>query len=131
MSESKSNTQSSREKFIQFAKNLKILFNQFTKFNNIILETFYYCHKCFSNSFRQISFNGIGKVVTYTIQAVAPEGFEDVNSYAWVIFRLDDYDINISGFLPEISSPSDLPLGSKIKVIDFHDKHGLILQKYQ
>jgi hypothetical protein len=27
--------------------------------------------------------------------------------------------------------PSDLPLGSKIKVIDFHEKHGLILQKYQ
>lgn len=131
MSESKSNKQSSREKFIEFAKKGKILLNQCTKCNNVILETVYYCDKCFSNSFKQIPYNGVGKVVTYTIQAVAPEGFEDVNSYAWVIFRLDDYDINISGFLPDISSPSDLSLGSKIKVIDFHDKHGLILQKYQ
>ncbi len=75
------------------------------------------------------SFNGKGKVVTYTIQSVVPEGFEDVNSYAWVVFRIDDCGLNISGFLPGISSPTDLPLGTPVKVVDFHDKHGLVLEK--
>ncbi len=131
MTESKSMNQSSRERFIKSAKNGNILLNQCNKCNNIILETVYYCDKCFSSSFKPISYSGKGTVVTFTIQAVAPEGFEDANSYAWVIFKLDDGDINVSGFLPGISSPSDLPLGSKIKVIDFHEKHGLILQKYQ
>lgn len=129
MVESKSKEKSSREQFIEYAKKGEILLNQCTKCDNIMLETVYYCDKCFAKSFRQISYKGKGKVVTYTIQSVAPEGFEDVNSYAWVIFKLDDCDVNVSGFLPGVSSPSDLPLGSKINVIDFHDKHGLILQK--
>jgi uncharacterized OB-fold protein len=129
LGESKSKEKSSREQFIECAKKGEILLNQCTKCDNIMLETVYYCDKCFAKSFRQISYIGKGKVVTYTIQSVAPEGFEDVNSYAWVIFKLDDCDVNVSGFLPGVSSPSDLPLGSKINVIDFHDKHGLILQK--
>ena len=95
-----------------------------------MLETVYYCDKCFSNSFKQISYSGKGRVITYTIQSVAPEGFEDVSSYAWVIFKLDDCDVNVSGFLSGVSNPSDLPLGSKVQVIDFHVKHGLMLQKY-
>jgi len=131
LTQSKPKNQSSRDRFIEFAKNGNIILNQCNKCNNIILETVYYCDKCFSSSFKQISYIGKGTVVTYTIQAVAPEGFEDVNSYAWVVFKLDDCNINVSGFLPGISVPSDLPLGSKIKVIDFHEKHGLILQKYQ
>ena len=130
MPESKSTKQSTRERFIEYAKKGDILLNQCTKCKNIILETVYYCDKCFSNSFRQISYSGKGRVITYTIQSVAPEGFEDVNSYAWVIFKLDDCDVNVSGFLPGVSTPSDLPLGSKIQVIDFHVKHGLVLQKY-
>lgn len=130
MSKSKSTKQSTREQFIEYAKKGDILVNQCTKCNNTMLETVYYCDKCFSNSFRQVPYIGKGRVVTYTIQSVVPEGFEDINSYAWVIFKLDDCDLNVSGFLPGISTPSDLPLGSKIKVIDFHDKHGLILQKY-
>ena len=130
MSESKSTKQSTREKFIEYAKKGEILLNQCTKCKNIMLETVYYCDKCFSNSFKHVSYSGKGRVVTYTIQSVAPEGFEDVSSYAWVIFKLDDCDINVSGFLPGISKPLDLPLGSKIRTIDFHVKHGLILQKY-
>src|ERR687893_1108998 len=115
---------SAREKFIASAKKNKILANKCSHCGHTMLETVNYCEKCFGSKFEAIELEGIGKVVTYTIQAVAPEGFEDANSYAWVIFKLDDGDINVSGFLPGISSPSDLPLGSKIKVIDFHEKHG-------
>ena len=97
-------------------RNGKIIVNQCTKCHNIILETVYYCDKCFSNSFKQISYNGKGTGVTYTIQAVAPEGFEDVNSYAWVIFKLDDCEHKCFRFPAWNIFTSDLPhwvLGSK------------------
>jgi uncharacterized protein len=129
LSKVQSKKQSSREQFIASAKNGKILVNQCKNCDNLILETVYYCDKCFSSSFKQVLYNGEGKVVTYTIQSVVPEGFEDVASYAWVVFKMDECGLNVSGFLPGISSPADLPLGTPIKVIDFHDKHGLVLKK--
>lgn len=125
----KSKKQSPRENFIESSKTGKILVNQCIKCNNLLLETVYYCDKCFSNSFKQIPYNGTGKVITYTIQSIVPEGFEDVSSYAWVVFKLDECELNVSGFLAGISSPSDLQLGTQVKVIDFNDKHGLILEK--
>lgn len=93
-----------------------------------MLETMYYCDKCFSHSFKEVPYNGTGRIVTYTIQSVVPEGFEDVDSYAWVIFKLDKTELNVSGFLPGISSPSELPLGSHVRVVGFDKKHGLLLQ---
>ncbi len=129
MSKVQTKKQSSREQFIDYAKTGKILINQCKKCDNLILETVYFCDKCFNNSFKQVIFDGKGKVVTYTIQSVVPEGFEDVDSYAWVVFKIDECGLNVSGFLPGISSPADLPLGTPVKVIDFHDKHGLVLKK--
>jgi uncharacterized protein len=129
MSKVQTKKQSSREQFIDYAKTGKILVNQCKKCDNLILETVYFCDKCFNNSFKQVIFDGKGKVVTYTIQSVVPEGFEDVDSYAWVVFKIDECGLNVSGFLPGISSPADLPLGTPVKVIDFHDKHGLVLKK--
>ncbi len=113
------------------AKNGKILLNQCKNCDNLILETVYYCDKCFTSSFTQVFYKGEGKVITYTIQSVVPAGFEDVASYAWVVFKLDRCGLNISGFLPGISTPSDLPLGTKVKAIDFNDKHGLVLEKLE
>ena len=129
MSKVQTKKQSTREQFIDYAKTGKILVNQCKKCDNFVLETVYFCDRCFNNSFKQVIFNGKGKVVTYTIQSVVPEGFEDVNSYAWVVFKIDKCGLNVSGFLPGISSPADLPLGTRVKVIDFHDKHGLVLKK--
>lgn len=129
MSNVQSKRQSSREQFIDFAKKGKILVNQCLKCNNLFLETVYYCNKCFNNSFKQIPFDGKGKVITYTIQSVSPEGFEDVDSFAWVVFRVEECGLNVSGFLPGISSPTDLPLDTEVKVVDFNDKHGLVLEK--
>jgi uncharacterized OB-fold protein len=68
-------------------------------------------------------------VVTYTIQAVAPEGFEDADSYAWVVFKVDNAPFRASGFLPRIATPKDLPIGTTVKVTGFDPKHGLLLQK--
>ena len=94
-----------------------------------MLETMYYCSGCSSSDFEFVELPGIGTVVTHTIQAVAPEGFEDINSYAWVVFKLQDAPISASGFLPGIKKPADLPIGSRVKVEGFDKKHGLLLKK--
>jgi uncharacterized OB-fold protein len=119
----------SRDKFIASAKKNKILANKCSNCGHTMLETVNYCEKCFSSKFESIELEGIGKVVTYTIQAVAPEGFEDVESYAWVVFKVDGASFRVSGFLPGIATPKDLPIGTTVKVSGFDPKHGLLLQK--
>jgi uncharacterized OB-fold protein len=94
-----------------------------------MLETIIFCEKCSSSKFESVELEGAGTVVTYTIQAVAPEGFEDAGSYAWVVFKVEGTDLRASGFLPGIKAPSDLPIGSKVKVVGYHPQHGLLLQK--
>jgi uncharacterized OB-fold protein len=120
---------SAREKFIASAKKNKILANKCSYCGHTMLETVNYCEKCFGSKFETIELEGIGKVVTYTIQAVAPEGFEDAGSYAWVVFKVDNVPFRASGFLPRIATPKDLPIGTTVKVTGFDLKHGLLLQK--
>jgi len=120
---------SAREKFITSAKKNKILANKCSSCGHTMLETVNYCEKCFGSKFESIEVEGIGKVVTFTIQAVAPEGFEDVDSYAWVVFKVDNAPFRASGSLPRIASPKDLPIGTTVKVTGFDPKHGLLLEK--
>ena len=118
-----------REKFIDAANRKKILAHKCQSCGNAMLETVLFCEKCSSGKFEDIEVNGTGSVVTYTIQAVAPEGFEDVGSYAWVVFKVDNMPFRASGFLPGIMSPADLPIGTKVSVAGYDQKHGLLLQK--
>lgn len=118
-----------REKFITSAQNFKILARKCDNCGTIILETVLYCEKCQGNKFTLIEYDGTGIVNTFTIHTVPPEGFEDVDSYAWVIFTLDNAPIRVSGFLPGIKQPNELPIGSKVRVNGFDKKHGLLLKK--
>jgi uncharacterized OB-fold protein len=118
-----------RDKFIESAIKGKILANQCTNCGQYMLETVYFCEKCGKNSFKSVELDGIGTVVTYTILSVAPEGFEDAGSYAWVVFKLSDKPIRASGFLSNIATSADLPLGSKVMVTGYDEKHGLLLKK--
>jgi uncharacterized OB-fold protein len=121
---------SSREKFIISANRGKIITNKCLKCGHIMLGTIYYCEKCHEGDLQSIELEGSGKVVTYTIQAVAPEGFNDIGKpYAWVVFKIDNTALKVSGILIGIKSPADLPLGSKVKVERFDVKYGLELQK--
>ena len=121
---------SSREKFIISANRGKIITNKCLKCGHIMLGTIYYCEKCHEVDLQSIELEGTGKVVTYTIQAVAPEGFNDIGKpYAWVVFKIDNTALKVSGILIGIKSPADLPLGSKVKVERFDVKYGLELQK--
>jgi uncharacterized OB-fold protein len=95
-----------------------------------MIGTIYYCERCYENELQSIELEGTGSVVTYTIQAVAPEGFNEVGKpYAWVVMKIDDTTLKVSGILIGIKSPTDLPLGSKVKVEGFDPKYGLKLQR--
>ena len=72
--------------------------------------------------------DGHGKVGTYTIMTVPPTGFEKYTPYAWVIINLDNSDLRISGFLPNIQKSGDLPIGAAVKVVGFDDR-GIVLKK--
>ena len=60
---------------------------------------------------------------------VPPEGFEEFAPYAWAVMELDgDSGIRISGFLPNIAKPEDLPIGINVKIVGF-DERGIVLEK--
>lgn len=129
MMEKLSAQESTHQKFIEAANRKKILAHKCTKCGHLMLETVLYCEKCSASKFDHVELDGTGTVVTYTIQAVAPEGFEDAGSYAWVVFKIDNSQLRASGFLPGVKVPADLPIGTKVRVAGYDQKHGLMLQK--
>ena len=120
--------ESTHQMFIEAANRKKILAHRCTKCGHLMLETVLFCEKCSAGKFEHVELEGAGSVVTYTIQAVAPEGFEDAGSYAWVVFKIDNSQLRASGFLPGVKSPADLPIGTRVRVTGYDAKHGLMLQ---
>ena len=124
---------SAKSEFIDAAKAGNVLARKCIKCGELHLATVYFCKKCGSKGFSNSTIKGAGKVVTYTIMTVPPAGFEDLVPYAWVVMELDDTSefinpIRISGFLPDIQKPEDLPIGTAVKVIGF-DNRGILLEK--
>ena len=124
---------SAKPEFIDAAKAGNVLARKCVKCGELHLATVYFCKKCGSKGFSNSTIKGTGKVVTYTIMTVPPAGFEDLTPYAWVVMELDDTSeimnpIRISGFLPNIQKPEDLPIGMAVKVIGF-DNRGIVLEK--
>jgi hypothetical protein len=117
------------ERFIEAANRKKILAHKCAKCGHLMLETVMFCEKCSAGKFDDVELEGAGTVVTYTIQAVAPEGFEDAGSYAWVVFKVNNTSVRASGFLPGIKTPAELPVGANVRVKGFDPKHGLLLEK--
>ena len=118
---------SAKPEFIEAAKAGNVLARKCTKCDELHLATVYFCSKCGSKEFEDSILKGTGKVVTYTIMTVPPAGFEDYTPYAWVVMELDDSGIRVSGFLPNIEKPGDLPIGTAVKVDGFGEC-GLILK---
>ena len=129
MMEKLSTQESTHQKFIEAANRKKILAHKCVKCGHLMLETVLFCEKCSASKFEHAELEGSGTVVTYTIQAVAPEGFEDAGSYAWVVFKVDNSQLRASGFLPGVKTPAELPIGTKVRVTGYDAKHGLMLQK--
>ena len=124
---------SAKPEFIDAAKAGNVLARKCVKCGELHLATVYFCKKCGSKGFSNSTIKGTGKVVTYTIMTVPPAGFEDLTPYAWVVMELDDTSeltnpIRISGFLPNIQKPEDLPIGTEVRVVGFDDR-GIVLKR--
>ncbi len=117
-----------KQDFIENAKGGKILAHKCINCSDISLATVYFCKKCGKGKFEDVVLDGQGKVETYTIMTVPPTGFEKYAPYAWVVMSLDDSNLRISGFLPNMSKPEDLPIGAMVKVSGF-DARGIVLEK--
>lgn len=119
---------SAKELFVEKAKEGKILVHKCTKCGHQHLSTVYFCQKCGSKDFENEILDGIGTIATYTIITVPPAGFEKYTPYAFVVMALDNSDLRISGFMGGISTPADLPVGTRAKVTGY-DERGLIIEK--
>ena len=116
------------EQVKESAKGGKLLTHKCTRCGYLHLSTAYYCRKCGSKGFEEVLVDGKGKVATYTIITVAPAGFEKYTPYAFVVIKLDDADLRISGFMEGIATPDDLPVGTSAKIAGF-DERGILIQK--
>ncbi len=117
-----------KQEFISHAKEGKILAHKCTNCGNLHLATVYFCKICGKKGFDDTVLDGQGSIETYTIMTVPPTGFEKYAPYAWVVINLNNSDLRISGFLPNIAKPEDLPIGTKAKVTGF-DERGIVLEK--
>ena len=116
------------EQVIENAKHGKLLTHKCTDCGFLHLSTAYYCLKCGSKGFEDVLLEGTGAIATYTIITVAPAGFEKYTPYAFVVLKLDNSDLRISGFMAGIATPSDLPVGTRAKITGF-DERGIIIEK--
>ncbi len=119
---------SDEEQLIENAKQGKLLTHKCTSCGYLHLSTAYYCLKCGSKGFEDVLLEGTGTIATYTIITVAPAGFEKYTPYAFVVMLLDNVELRISGFMPDIATPADLPVGIKAKITGF-DQRGIIIEK--
>lgn len=117
-----------KEQMIQYAKKGKILTHKCAKCGYLHLSTVYFCQNCGAKEFEPVAINGTGSIATYTIITVPPAGFEKYTPYAFVVMQLDDSALRISGFMSEIATPADLPVGTRAHVTGF-DKRGIIVVK--
>ena len=116
------------EQVIENAKQGKLLTHKCTDCGYLHLSTAYYCLKCGSKGFEDVLLEGTGEIATYTIITVAPAGFEKYTPYAFVVLKLDNSDLRISGFMEGIATPEDLPVGTPAKITGF-DQRGILINK--
>jgi uncharacterized OB-fold protein len=119
---------SAKQEFIDQAKSGKILARRCIKCKHLHLATVYFCQNCGTREFENAILEGRGIVATYTIITVPPAGFEQYAPYAWVVLKLDNSELRVSGFMAGIKSPEELPVGIRAKITGFDDR-GIIIKK--
>ncbi len=119
---------SAKQEFIEEARAGNVLARRCKKCSGLYLSTVYFCTNCGNKEFESHVVSGAGRVATYTIITVPPAGFEKYAPYAWVVLALDDANLRISGFMAEIRTPDDLPVGAKARITGFDDR-GIIMER--
>ena len=117
-----------KEEFANIARTGKVLTRKCTKCDHLHLVTTYFCQNCGNKGFENSIIDGKGHIVTYTIITVPPDGYEEYVPYAWVVMKLDESELRISGFMEKISSPAELPLGTRANIVGY-DHRGIIIKK--
>lgn len=119
---------SAKQEFIDNVKSGKVLARKCTKCGELHLATVYFCKKCGNKGFENAVLDGVGTIVTFTIITIPPAGFEKYTPYAWVVLKLEESDLSISGFMAGIKTPADLPIGTRVKITGFDDR-GILIEK--
>jgi uncharacterized OB-fold protein len=73
-----------------------------------------FCPGCGSSELERVDLSTTGVILSYTIQWVAPEPFNNDAPYAWIVVRLDD-GAKITGWIPFVSRPEDLRIGQRVR----------------
>ena len=104
-----------------------------TKCNFIAFPTRLICPECGSQDFEKINLSGKGKLITYTITRVAPEGFGDQVPYAVGIVEMEE-GVRLMGQVTDCD-PEALKIGdrlvTKFRRINEEGKTGAILYGYK
>ena len=116
-----------KQDFIRLAEQGKVLAHKCVRCGRLDLATAYFCRKCGGGEFAAAVLEGRGRIATYTIITVPPEGFEGHTPYAWVVLDLDGCDLRLSGFMAGIGSPADLPVGSPARIVG-RDERGVVIE---
>ncbi len=119
---------SAKQEFIDVAKSGKILARKCKKCGDLHLATVYFCQNCGNREFENAILGGQGSIITFTIITVPPAGFDKYTPYAWVVLKLDNSVLRVSGFMGGIAKPADLPIGSRAKIVGF-DSRGILIEK--
>lgn len=119
---------SAKEQMINYAREGKVLTHKCIVCGHLHLSTVYFCQRCGAKDFEPVVLEGRGSIATYTIITVPPAGFEKYTPYAFVVLRLDDSELRISGFMADIAAPADLPVGTRAKITGF-DERGIVISK--
>jgi len=119
---------SAKQEFIDVAKSGKILARKCKKCAELHLATVYFCQNCGNRDFEDAPLDGTGSVATFTIITVPPAGFDKYTPYAWVVLKLDNSELRVSGFMAGISKPADLSIGTRAKIVGFDDR-GILIEK--
>ena len=119
---------SAKQEFVDHAKAGNVLARKCSRCGRLHLFTVYFCGGCGSGGFESLVVAGRGIVATYTIITVPPAGFEEYAPYAWVVLKLDDADLRVSGFMAGIAAPDDLPVGTRGRIAGF-DERGIIIER--
>jgi uncharacterized OB-fold protein len=86
-----------------------------------------FCSMCKSGNLELIDVKGTGRVLTFTIQQVAPEQFVNDVPYAWVIVELDE-GVKVTGWIQFVSSKNDLKIGQRVRIVKSY-RQGRVFEK--